>query len=46
VPFLAAAFDFTSVELGEYCVAIALGFVVIPVVEAVKFFQRRASQKK
>ena len=41
VPFLAAAFEFTSVELAEYLVAIALGVLVIPIVELVKFFQRK-----
>ena len=30
VPFLAAAFQFTSVELSEYLVAVALAFCVIP----------------
>ncbi|MCC8182107.1 MAG: cation-translocating P-type ATPase [Clostridiales bacterium] len=40
VPALAAAFDFTSVELGEYLVAILLGGLVIPIVELVKLFQR------
>ena len=40
IPFLAKAFEFTSVSLVEYVIAIALGFLVIPVVEMVKFFQR------
>ncbi len=41
VPFLAGAFSFTSVSLREYAAAIGLGVCVIPVVELVKFFQRR-----
>lgn len=41
IPFLASAFGLTSVGLLEYAVAIALGFAVIPVVETVKFFQRK-----
>ena len=41
VPFLAAAFDFTHVNLTEYAIAIALGLCVIPVVEAVKLIQRK-----
>ena len=41
IPFLAAAFEFTTVDLKEYIVAIGLGFMVIPVVEAVKFVQRK-----
>ena len=41
VPFLAAAFDFTSVDIVEYGIAIGLGFMVIPVVEIVKAVQRK-----
>ncbi len=41
VPFLAAAFEFTSVSFAEYLIAIALGALVIPIVEIVKMFQRR-----
>ena len=46
VPFLAAAFEFTSVELNEYLIAIFLGALVIPIVEAVKFFQRKRMPRK
>ncbi len=45
VPFLANAFGFASVEIDEYVIAIALGAVVIPVVELVKFIQRKIGQK-
>lgn len=41
IPFLANAFGFTNVSLVEYVIAVALGFLVIPVVEVVKFFQRK-----
>ncbi len=41
IPVVAAAFEFTSVELNEYLIAIALGFLIIPMVEIVKFFQRK-----
>ena len=41
IPFLAKAFGFTPIGLTEYAIAIALAFVVIPVVETVKFFQRK-----
>ena len=41
IPFLANAFGFVPVGLTEYCIALGLGFVVIPVVEIVKFFQRK-----
>ncbi|HIS26708.1 MAG TPA: calcium-translocating P-type ATPase, PMCA-type [Candidatus Pullilachnospira intestinigallinarum] len=44
VPFLANAFDFTSVELSEYLIAIVLGALVIPIVELVKFIQRRMAK--
>ena len=44
IPFLANAFEFTSVSLTEYIIAIVLGLLVIPVVEIVKFFQRKAEK--
>jgi len=44
VPFLADAFGFVPVGLGEYAEALALGFLVIPIVEVVKFFQRKAGK--
>jgi len=45
VPFLATAFEFTSVSFMEYIIAIALGALVIPVVECVKYFQRKLSKE-
>ena len=44
-PFLANAFGFEMISWVEYGVAIALAFLVIPVVEIVKFFQRKAAAK-
>ncbi len=44
VPFLAAAFEFTSISLSEYLIAIVLGAMVIPIVEIVKFFQRKTAK--
>ena len=44
IPFLASAFGFASVGLAEYAIAIALGLVVLPVVELVKLIQRKASK--
>ena len=41
VPFLARGFGFVPVGLYEYAVALTLGFLVIPIVEAVKAVQRR-----
>ena len=45
VPFLAAAFEFTRVGLNEYLVAIVLGAMIVPVVELVKFIQRRTAKE-
>ena len=41
VPFLSEAFRFTPVNVPEYAVAIVLGLLVIPIVEIVKYFQRK-----
>ncbi len=45
VPFLSNAFGFEHISLAEYGVALGLAFLVIPVVEIVKFFQRRRAAK-
>jgi Ca2+-transporting ATPase len=45
LPFLANAFGFTAVSLAEYVIAIALGVLVIPIVEIVKFFQRMIAKR-
>lgn len=39
VPLLANAFNFTSVSLLEYVIAIGLGFCIIPIVEIVKYIE-------
>ena len=44
VPFLANAFGFEQVDLVEYAIAIGIGACVIPVVEIVKFFQRKCAK--
>ena len=44
IPFLANAFGFASVGINEYLIAIGLGLIVIPVVEIVKFIQRKVSK--
>lgn len=41
VPFLANAFGFTPINFKEYLVALAMAILVIPIVEIVKFFQRK-----
>ena len=46
IPFLADAFGFTPVGWAEYGIAIGLAFLVIPVVEAVKWIQRKCAKKK
>ncbi|MBQ7703296.1 MAG: cation-translocating P-type ATPase, partial [Firmicutes bacterium] len=45
IPALAEAFEFTSVSLAEYGIAIGLGFLMIPIVECVKFFQRKSAKE-
>ncbi len=44
LPFLATAFGFTGVSLGEYLIAIGLGFLIIPAVELVKLVQRKCAK--
>ena len=44
VPFLANAFGFTSISFVEYVIAIAIGVLVIPIVEIVKALQRKAEK--
>ncbi|MBR6678544.1 MAG: cation-transporting P-type ATPase, partial [Oscillospiraceae bacterium] len=44
IPFLANAFGFTPVGLAEYGIAMLLAILVIPIVEIVKFFQRRSEK--
>ena len=44
VPFLAKAFGFTPIGWMEYGIALLLAITVIPVVEIVKFFQRKFSR--
>ncbi len=46
VPFLAKAFDFTHISTLEYGIAMALAFMVIPIVEVIKAFQRMGAKKK
>lgn len=46
VPFLKDAFDFAAIDAKEYCTALALAFTVIPIVEIVKFIQRKVEKNK
>ena len=45
VPAIAAAFGFTTVSLVEYVIALVLGVLVIPIVECVKFVQRKLAKE-
>jgi Ca2+-transporting ATPase len=44
IPFLSQAFDFASISLFEYTVSLALAVSVIPIVELVKFVERKLSK--
>ena len=44
VPAIAAAFGFTPFGWNEYAVALGLAILVIPIVELMKLFQRRAGK--
>ena len=46
IPIIANAFGFTSVDFGEYLVALALAVSVIPIVEIVKLIQRSMEKRK
>ena len=45
IPGLAKLFKFEEISIVEYLVALGLGFVIVPVVEIVKYFQRQAEKK-
>ena len=44
VPFLASAFEFEHISLLEYGIAMGLAASIIPIVEVVKFFQRKMAK--
>ena len=46
VPFLSNAFGFEHISIMEYVVAMALALSVIPIVEIVKFFQRKTAKNR
>ena len=41
VPVVADAFNFTPIDLHEYAIALGLAVLIIPIMEVVKFVQRR-----
>lgn len=46
IPPIAAAFEFEAISFIEYFTAMGLAVVVIPIVEIVKFFQRKSARKQ
>lgn len=46
VPPIANAFSFEHITVFEYAISMGLGFSVIPIVEIVKFFQRKYDRSK
>ena len=46
VPALAALFEFTTINIKEYGIAMGLAILIIPIVEIVKAFQRAAENKR
>jgi Ca2+-transporting ATPase len=46
IPFLSEMFEFTPIGWNEYGISIGLAFLIIPIVEIVKFFQRLFAKKK
>lgn len=46
IPGLASAFEFESISVAEYFVALGLGLLVVPIVEIVKLFQRIMDKSK
>lgn len=46
VPFLAEAFKFAEISATEYFTSLGIAFLVIPIVEIVKAFQRLSEKKK
>lgn len=46
VPALSEMFDLAHINLAEYFTALGIGFLIIPLVEIVKFFQRRFEKGK
>ncbi len=45
VPVVAAAFEFTPISLPEYAIALGLAVLIVPIMEGVKFIQRKMEKK-
>jgi len=46
IPFFREVFGFTAISLTEYAVALALAFLIIPLVEIVKLVKRIINKRK
>jgi len=46
IPFLAGLFEFATIDIVEYAVALGLAITVIPIVEAVKAIQRKIGKRR
>ena len=46
IPALAALFEFTTISLKEYGIAMGLAILIIPIVETIKAFQLAAARRK
>ena len=46
IPFMANAFDFAHISISEYFIALGIAFLIIPMVEFVKIFERLSIKKK
>ncbi len=44
VPFIAAAFKFTPIDLEEYAIALGLAVLIIPIMEVIKAIQRKVEK--
>ena len=44
IPFLANAFGFTPIGIEEYAISLALAVSIIPLVELIKYFQRKKAK--
>lgn len=45
IPFIADIFGFTNVDIIDYLIAIGLGILIIPIIELVKFIQRKTEKR-
>ena len=45
IPFIARLFNFATIDIAEYAVALGLAVTVIPVVETIKLIQRKIASK-